>query len=255
MASTGESVRVYRELAEIYGRQGQAQMRDRFLVLAADAALTAGHPEEAEQIRGLLLKQNPDHLLKPYASFAEALKSNDVRNYVTALRRSHPYERAEHLLESLGKDAGQRPLERTQTQPVPRITPESREPKAPPEDLKVFRVQEPEEAPRPVPPPSPPTRAKPQPTASTSPARPSPKEEPVRPAATTRPTTAPDIFPLRREPNVPVTEPSAPRSAEESEHGSSVWVSTGLFVLLLLLALALGGYTLARPFLPAGWLP
>ena len=41
-------LRIYRELADWYERQHQPQMRDRFLVLAADAALTAGRPDEAE---------------------------------------------------------------------------------------------------------------------------------------------------------------------------------------------------------------
>ena len=65
MPSTEQTVRTYRELAEDYGRQGQAQMRDRFLVLAADAALAAGQTEEAEHLRGRLLQHNPHHLLKP----------------------------------------------------------------------------------------------------------------------------------------------------------------------------------------------
>src|SRR5438132_837833 len=104
MPSIGEIVRVYRELAEIYESQGQAQMRDRFLVLAADASLTAGKAEEAERLRNRLLQLNPHHLLKPYSSLEEALKSVDVRNYVTALRRSHPYEKAEHLLATLTQE-------------------------------------------------------------------------------------------------------------------------------------------------------
>src|SRR5260370_20385607 len=127
MPSIGEIVRVYRELAEIYESQGQAQMRDRFLVLAADAALTAGRPEEAERLREVLLQHNPHHLLKPYANLGEALKSSDIRNYVAALRRSHPYERAEHLLETLTGDDQEENGPKIQKQP---------------EELKVFRVSE-----------------------------------------------------------------------------------------------------------------
>jgi hypothetical protein len=105
MASTQQAVRVYRELAELYDRQGEQQMRDRFLVLAADAALANGMKEEAERLRQRLLQQNPHHLLKPYANFTDAMRSRDVQNYVTALRRSHPYEKAEHLLETMRTDA------------------------------------------------------------------------------------------------------------------------------------------------------
>ena len=124
MPSIGEFVRTYRELAEIYEARGEAQMRDRFLVLAADAALTAGKPEEAERLRGSLLRHNPHHLLKPYASLAEAMKSADIRNYIAALRRSHPFERAEHLLTTLSGDADEAALQAKgaqQAQPEPQV--------------------------------------------------------------------------------------------------------------------------------------
>src|SRR6266849_2933479 len=135
MPSIGEIVRTYRELAEIYDCRGEAQMRDRYLVLAADAALTAGRSEEAERLRGVLLQHNPHHLLKPYTSLAEALKSNDVRNYVAALRRSHPYERAEHLLETLSDDAGAEQTGHTTDVPAPAK-------QAQKEELQIFRVQD-----------------------------------------------------------------------------------------------------------------
>src|SRR5262249_13715278 len=78
MANAAQPVRVYEELADWYDRQGQAKLRDWFLVLAADAALAGGRVDEAERLRGQLLYLNPHHLLKPFASFAEALKSPDV---------------------------------------------------------------------------------------------------------------------------------------------------------------------------------
>src|SRR5439155_7521020 len=126
MASADQAVRIYRELAENYGRQGQAQMRDRFLVLAADAALAADQKDEAERLRGRLLQHNPHHLLKPYSSFAEAMKSKDVQNYVGALRRNHPYDKVEGLLQGLRKTTDTRP-------PTRQDPPEARE------DLRVFR--------------------------------------------------------------------------------------------------------------------
>jgi hypothetical protein len=105
MASVDQVVQAYRELALSYDRQGQTPMRDRFLVLAADAAFNGGRHDEAEQLRNDLLRHNPHHLLKPYRSFAEAMKSADVQNYVSALRRSHPYERLGSLLDALRSDA------------------------------------------------------------------------------------------------------------------------------------------------------
>src|SRR5713101_223049 len=123
MPPAEQATRIYRELAEDYGRQGQAQMRDRFLVLAADAALAAGQHAEAERLRGRLLQHNPHHLLKPYFSFAEAMKSADVQNYVSALRRSHPYEKAENLLEGL-RQSGERPASVAPSSPLSKTTPE-----------------------------------------------------------------------------------------------------------------------------------
>ena len=79
-------------------------MRDRFLVLAADAALLAGKTDEAERLRLRLLKVNPHHMLKPYPSFAQALKAPDVLTYVKDLRVNYPADVAEDLLRTLQAD-------------------------------------------------------------------------------------------------------------------------------------------------------
>src|SRR5688572_1432363 len=72
MATLGDNLSIYRELADHYDRLGQVSMRDRFLMLAADAALAAGQPDEAERLRQRLLATSRHHMLRPYASFAEA---------------------------------------------------------------------------------------------------------------------------------------------------------------------------------------
>ena len=86
MESPADVLQVYRELAAIYQRRGQAQMRDRFLVLAADAALTAGQADEAERLRDHLLRVNPHHMLKPYPSFKQGRQAPDVDTYIRNLR-------------------------------------------------------------------------------------------------------------------------------------------------------------------------
>jgi hypothetical protein len=146
-------IRVFQELASLCERQGQPQMRDRFLVLAADAAWTADQPDTAERIRATLLQRNPHHLLRPYGSLAEAMNSADVRSYVSALRRSHPFEASEQLLQSLRKGAGEPAYEGEVTEPPTRIGQEenwSMDPAAlvDPEPLKVFRAPEPRDLPR-----------------------------------------------------------------------------------------------------------
>src|SRR5262249_9490462 len=123
MPSTDQTVRVYQDLADWYDRQGQPQMRDRFLGLAADAALAAGRADEAERPRARLLQFNPHHLLKPYNSLAEALKAPDVQSYVADLRRSYPRESAEHLLKTARKQADDRGGGETAAPPAGRAGP------------------------------------------------------------------------------------------------------------------------------------
>jgi len=103
---TGEHQRVYEELADGYHRQGDARQRDVFLTLAADAALACGHVDEADRLRLRLLQFSPHNLLKPYGSFAEALRSRDIQDYLADLRRQYPPEKAVALL---GDQAGKMP--------------------------------------------------------------------------------------------------------------------------------------------------
>ncbi|HYT91792.1 MAG TPA: hypothetical protein VEL76_23965, partial [Gemmataceae bacterium] len=98
--------RIYGDLAEMYDRQGQLRQRDWFLVLAADAALTAGKTNESDRLLARLLSLNPHHFLKPFGSFAEALRSPDVQGYVGNLRRNYPPAKAAELL---GAEQGKNP--------------------------------------------------------------------------------------------------------------------------------------------------
>ena len=86
MAKVDETVRMYQEVATRYDKAGDSPMRDRFWVLAADAMFAAGRKDDAEKLRLWLLHVNPHHLLRPYANFAEAMRSGDVRKY----RRASP---------------------------------------------------------------------------------------------------------------------------------------------------------------------
>src|SRR5262249_31158791 len=67
-----------------------------------------GHSDEAERLRQRLLRFTPHHLLKPYASFGQALSAADVQTYLSDLRRSYPVHVATDLLASLPgkKDTG-----------------------------------------------------------------------------------------------------------------------------------------------------
>jgi hypothetical protein len=90
--------RMYEDLANHFARQGEPQRRDQCLVLAADAALRNGQPEEAERLRKRLLLTNPHHFLRPYTSMAEAMLASEVYDFVFELRKLWPPEMIAQLL-------------------------------------------------------------------------------------------------------------------------------------------------------------
>jgi hypothetical protein len=239
MATSEQIVRTYEELAGHFDRQGEAPMRDRYLVLAADSALRGGMSDAAERLRGRLLQLNPHHLLRPFATLPEAMQSPDVQSYVSGLRRSYPPERAAQLLGSLGPMA---------TEPVA-IVPAATNP---PGVLKVYRGQDPE--------PRPPAAAAP-PAPALAPPPPQPAPQPVRPAAVAvaprANPPAPPLVPVRPTPPPPPPTPSPDAATpistvvlphEETEGPAGAWVATVLFVIVLVGALALAVQTLFRPF-------
>jgi hypothetical protein len=97
---------IYEELAQRYEREQEPRQRDNLLVLAADSALTAGRGEDAERLRQRLLQLNPHHLLRPFSSFAEAMETSDIQDFVTDLRRQYPPEYAQRLLGKASENNG-----------------------------------------------------------------------------------------------------------------------------------------------------
>jgi hypothetical protein len=82
------------------------RLRDWFLMLAADAAQSAGEAGEADRLLASLLRLTPDHFLSPYGSFVEALRAPDVERYLGKLRRTYPPAKAVELLgPGLGRGA------------------------------------------------------------------------------------------------------------------------------------------------------
>jgi hypothetical protein len=93
--------RIYQELAQRYGSQKEPRLRDVFMMLAADAAHASGRKDDADKLRRAMLEANPNSLLRPFPSFAAALQSLDIQDYLADLRRQYPPDVAEKLLEKV----------------------------------------------------------------------------------------------------------------------------------------------------------
>jgi hypothetical protein len=249
-------LRVYKELADWYERQRQPPMRDRFLVLAADAALLANRPDEAEELRLRLLKANPHHMLKPYASFVQAIKAPDVLTYVKDLRVNYPANVAEDLLRRLQTE------DKRPTGPI--ATPASlagfAASSAPVASGDLFLDSK--EAQHDLAPTAPPGAL--GASYDLAPLRPDsrPQTLPLQGAVPTRPGS---LVPPRREPvrsRIPMpaplplaAEPAPARTAAEPSAAGGSWLTVLLFLLVLASGAALAGFTFLRPYLPAQWLP
>jgi len=101
MASSELLIQVYKDLADIFERQINANMRDMFLMLAAEACARLGRADEAERLRTRLLRLNPQHMLQGYLSFRDAMRAPVVQQYLDERRKMYPLDRAQQLLDSV----------------------------------------------------------------------------------------------------------------------------------------------------------
>ena len=216
MSTTTSSLSAFLELANIYDQRDEPKMRDRFLILAADAANAAGQKQEAEQLMQRLLKTSPHHMMKAYRTFGEAAQADPVRVYIADLRQNYPPDIVRTLLESLrGKTAGGGPMKD-------------------PEFRDTFPFQPEPEATVVLPP------AGSNTTGRTPRVEDAPTEKTLlaRPARNTaKPSPAPAVSPPTRKNRTPRRQ-------------SSSWLAMVLFILVVVTGLALLGHALARPFLP-----
>jgi hypothetical protein len=242
------ALQVYKELADWYERQGQAAMRDRFLILAAEAAFSAGNREEAERLRQRLLQGNPHHMLKPFSSFAQALQSTNIQIYIHDLQVNYPPDTAEALLRDLR--SGTSPTAPAATggedtlgaAPPPSPLVEIRDDatlrlEAPiePEPLKVYPLRE-------EPPP-----ARPKPAVKpTHVDRPAPRKSTKTPAVNPPQRPSPRLGPILPRSAAPLSDPALP---PEPTAPPGAWLPLVLFGMTVTAGIVLAFYTLARPFL------
>jgi hypothetical protein len=279
MEDTFDLRRLYQDLAEGYADRGQPQFRDRFLVLAAAAALDSGDADAAERLRQRLLAVNPHHLLKPYGTFSQAVRMPDVQSYVADLHKDYPPDVARGLLRSLRdlKESGGGSIPFSNSIPVtaplldlgsgPDLLMDDYA-----EPLKIISLRE--DPPSGVPPTLPPNKFPMPPKATlprtqvpqtlyeaelppTVPSAPRPRaprvdKPPLRPAAKSAPPPAPRPSstppPRTARPSVPLVLPSPPPAEPESEV-IGAWLCIMLFGVAAAAGVALLSHALVYPFL------
>jgi hypothetical protein len=252
-----DALEVYRDLAKCYEERGDIPMRDRFIILAADAAVIAGQVGEAERLREQLLRISRHHMLRGYTSFVDARATSDVQTYIRDLHANYPLSAARDLLESLRNGTARpnsesdRPLNNSiqwndldamlasqlpgtgSTVPLPysETVPGAPIPPAQkPDRLVPTKLMEPIPI---APPVKPPAQPRPRQAPGTQASPPTHRE-----TASTRPVR-------RAIPRTPVTTPQTPA---DSPFAGGSWLGMLLSVLVFLVGVALLAFTLGRPF-------
>lgn len=239
-------IELYQQIAEAYHAQGKYQERDRFLVLALDAAQSSGQNNTAEQVRQRLLELNPNHLIKPYNNCAVAMQAPNFVAYVTQLRKNFPAAKAQALLQELGGAVPAKPkrtmlADSTFSSALPEDDPKTPtwsqlqiETKAKGNagpSIGIFNVTE---EPRLSPANDPLANV---PVSPSQPNVPFKLEQPVRRGP--EPARKPEIVP-------------APRSSStrEADSAAGVWIGNLIFIILFLASIATLGYIFVLPFYP-----
>jgi hypothetical protein len=266
MAPYPDTLSVYRELADRYDQLGQFSMRDRFLMLAAGAALDAGQAAEAERLRGRLLQQNRHHMLRPYGSFEEAVGAPDVQTYLGDLKANYPLELATQLLATLKEGKEPKPL--AQRRPFgPSQPPSPSRPAIPPTAPVVdpYQPTDPPEQRESVIPykmtedvamtaPIPDLTGIPRPARQMNPRGGIPiATSPAEAERQPRRETAPE--PRPRAASIPRPAADAPALQPTREETGGAWLCFVLTGVAATAGVAVAAFTLARPFLPPEWLP
>jgi len=241
MADSADAAQVYQRLADAYEDQGQGQLRDRYLVLAAAAVYARGQASEAEQLRLQLLRYNPHHLLKPYASLAEALSVVDVQAYVAALQRSHPLEQARQMLSTFDPATRSKVADQREV-----FAHEAHDRK---EELSIYRLRDTEtensDSRRHVMASSTSRHDDPGWSSGTSVAVKAPQPSANVPSE-------PDIYRILRE---DLPQSLSRMDPGERESASGPWAVFGLFLAVSFLGLMLAGTVLVRPLWNLFWHP
>ncbi len=98
MMNDEAAMTAFARLAEVSQQKQQYPQRDKFLFLTGISACRAACVDIAARCREIVLANNPQHLIRKYASLPDALRSEDFEVFHAQLDRFCTFEKAEHLL-------------------------------------------------------------------------------------------------------------------------------------------------------------
>src|SRR5262249_9119754 len=160
-------------------------------------------------------------------------------NYVAALRRSHPFEKAEHLLAGMSGDSLSLPDD---AKILPLLGPEEERDDQP----STFVLNQSPPGPR---------RIISKFNGQSPPPRPNSSEETAKAAKSMAADKALDIYRIRPDPHFTARRSDGQGEDDESKWSPDALISSGLLLLVVVGGLILAVYVFARPFLPGHWLP
>ncbi len=98
---------LYLHLARASEQRRRPLVRDKLLLLAGVIAARMRLAHIAALCRKRILDHNPNHMVRRWTSFGEALEDDDFLSLLKQAQRRYPQEKAERMLATLGIDMAQ----------------------------------------------------------------------------------------------------------------------------------------------------
>lgn len=93
---------IYLDLAMAYKNRGMISDSDRALLMAGCCASLANYPQLANYLRHQVLQRNPNHMIRRWDDFQEALSAPEFQSLIKQVSAKIPIENYEETLKSLG---------------------------------------------------------------------------------------------------------------------------------------------------------
>jgi len=107
MSDPVDLLSLFLHLARASQQRRRPLVCDRLLLLAGVIAARMSLPLIADYCRWRILEHNPQHLVRRWENFQEALQDSDFLHLLKQVQRRYPQEKAERMLDSLEIDRAQ----------------------------------------------------------------------------------------------------------------------------------------------------